>query len=672
MITLSIKIEKKPFKIWTILVYSFIIDWLFSSNSIIVDSTGMDFQNYWYTGSFGQQILVDESGVVHAVYCKTWCTENDTGYQVQYANITEDLKVPVPSLQSQKEIQPGVIYVDGGYYGTPVYFYYGVGSRFYSYTNSNMHLQAVAKLGNDNKEIIPVGLQASFNGYSDPVWLTNPIDIETDNINGLIHCIFTNPSGHTTGYWNFDGTSFSERYFLLDADTINGFYGKYVPEKYRRNGTKGVDIAVSNDGQEITIATLHPACNILLHKGKLRGSLWADNFFEGLNDGSVVALYDTSNSKSGANIPNNDPKPYTEVQISYDEQNNLHVIYDATYIDCYIDTCTTLPWNTWWANYSAMAGDTTAVFYDGSIHPKPQLRYWNSMTKKHCMVAECEFPLSGESYKWYNHAVFDSGAATWGKFINDGPIARIVFFVNNNQKTGEPRLVCCWEEMQGNITNLHDEDKTFTETYYAYMKDIKISFSEDGLTWTKPENITSTPDRDEGEISLFRDIIDENVYLFYLEDGLPGSDLNLFYMDDYEDYYIHNWPAIQGHFSVPIRKSSTEQVYLVHRKISPATGVKIKDFSPGEIMLEQNYPNPFNERTSISFQIKDKCFVNLTVYDLLGHKIIKLVNESTEAGYHRIIWDGSNESGRRVASGIYLYKLTTGEYSIIKKMILQK
>ena len=60
-----------------------------------------------------------------------------------------------------------------------------------------------------------------------------------------------------------------------------------VPEKYRRNGTKGADLAVSHDGEEITVATLHSASNILLHTGYQKGELWEDDFYEGLSNGSV-------------------------------------------------------------------------------------------------------------------------------------------------------------------------------------------------------------------------------------------------------------------------------------------------------------------------------------------------------------------------------------------------
>ena len=653
---------------------------LFAGEPVVVDTTGLDFQNYWYTGTFGQQIVVDDSGKVHVCYNKTWCTESDTGWQVMYANVNDRTKIPLPSQQPERDIQPGVVYMDGGHGDTPVYFYYGVGSRFYGY-NATLHLQALARLNDDGNEILPAGLQDDRNGYSDMYWLANPIEMEVNNVEGIVHCINASPNGAAVIYWNSDGTNFSERWFVLDAYTQYDIPGKSVPMKYRRNATKGADIAVSFDGMEVTIATLHPACNILLHKGYYAGEIWEDDFYDGLANGSVIALFDTTNSEFGTNIPNNDPKPYTEVQVSYDEDKNLHVVYDATYFDVWLDTSRTVPWGNWWAQYSSMVGDTNAVFYDGREHPKPQLRYWNSITKTHTLLAECEYPNSGETYQWYNYGIYDSSAATWGKYINDGPIANVEFFVNRDQNPGEPKLVCVWEEMQGDISILvnSDTDSNYNayspqrEDYYAYMKDIKISVSKDGLHWSAPYNITNTPNRDESEVSVYRNVIDNKIHLVYSEDGLPGSDLNLCYVDEYEDKYIQNWPGIDGHFSVPIRKETTEQVQIVYREFDLSTITNVKSFEmsiPKRFELAQNYPNPFNPTTKIQYQLPENTHVELVIYNVRGQKVQTLVSEVLAAGIHKRVWDGRDMFNQQVSSGIYFYQLKTKKYQTIKKMIL--
>jgi hypothetical protein len=91
---------------------------------------------------------------------------------------------------------------------------------------------------------------------------------------------------------------------------------------------------------------------------------------------------------------------------------------------------------------------------------------------------------------------------------------------------------------------------------------------------------------------------------------------------------------------------------------------------PNIFALDQNYPNPFNPSTVISFTLGSKMPVELSVYDLLGRKVRILASGELPAGVHSVTWDGRNESGRDVASGVYLYKLKSGESSAILRMTL--
>ncbi len=91
---------------------------------------------------------------------------------------------------------------------------------------------------------------------------------------------------------------------------------------------------------------------------------------------------------------------------------------------------------------------------------------------------------------------------------------------------------------------------------------------------------------------------------------------------------------------------------------------------PKTYNLEQNYPNPFNPTTQINYQLPESQMVTLEIYNSLGEKIRTLVNESQNAGYHSVQWNGLNNSGRTVASGMYLYRITAGKYISVKKMLL--
>ena len=89
-----------------------------------------------------------------------------------------------------------------------------------------------------------------------------------------------------------------------------------------------------------------------------------------------------------------------------------------------------------------------------------------------------------------------------------------------------------------------------------------------------------------------------------------------------------------------------------------------------QVDLLQNYPNPFNLNTEIQFAIPEQQKITLFIYNLLGKKVNTLVDESTTAGKYTINWDGTNEFGKHVASGIYFYVLKCPDIVKVKKMLL--
>ena len=88
--------------------------------------------------------------------------------------------------------------------------------------------------------------------------------------------------------------------------------------------------------------------------------------------------------------------------------------------------------------------------------------------------------------------------------------------------------------------------------------------------------------------------------------------------------------------------------------------------------LAQNYPNPFNPTTTISFDLAKAGKVKLNVYNIKGQLVRSLVNEDLYAGNHKVIWNGTDSRNRRVASGIYYYRLETKDFSKTHRMVLMK
>jgi hypothetical protein len=91
---------------------------------------------------------------------------------------------------------------------------------------------------------------------------------------------------------------------------------------------------------------------------------------------------------------------------------------------------------------------------------------------------------------------------------------------------------------------------------------------------------------------------------------------------------------------------------------------------PNEFALKQNYPNPFNPETNIEFNLPKEQDVYLSVFNLLGQQIRTLVDTKLEAGRHVAHWDGKNDNGVGVPSGVYFYRLYTPEFSQTNKMVL--
>jgi hypothetical protein len=93
---------------------------------------------------------------------------------------------------------------------------------------------------------------------------------------------------------------------------------------------------------------------------------------------------------------------------------------------------------------------------------------------------------------------------------------------------------------------------------------------------------------------------------------------------------------------------------------------------PGEFAIRQNYPNPFNPSTTIQYSLPERSRVTINIYNLLGQRVSQLVDEIQTAGEHTAIWDGTDQSGNSVATGMYFYQIKAGDFMDSKKMILIK
>ena len=93
---------------------------------------------------------------------------------------------------------------------------------------------------------------------------------------------------------------------------------------------------------------------------------------------------------------------------------------------------------------------------------------------------------------------------------------------------------------------------------------------------------------------------------------------------------------------------------------------------PIQYALHQNYPNPFNPITTLRYDIPENSYVTIIIYDMLGRQVKTIINQTQDAGFKTIQWNATNDYGKPVSAGIYLYQIQAGEYISTKKMVLLK
>lgn len=117
-----------------------------------------------------------------------------------------------------------------------------------------------------------------------------------------------------------------------------------------------------------------------------------------------------------------------------------------------------------------------------------------------------------------------------------------------------------------------------------------------------------------------------------------------------------NPPAIKGQIEIE------REIYI--------GGISNQPTTPTRFRVSQNYPNPFNPVTHIDYQIPKAGQVTLEIYDILGRRVRRLMDGWREPGYYSVGWDGRDDAGQPVVSGIYIYRFRVGEFQAMRKMIL--
>ena len=102
------------------------------------------------------------------------------------------------------------------------------------------------------------------------------------------------------------------------------------------------------------------------------------------------------------------------------------------------------------------------------------------------------------------------------------------------------------------------------------------------------------------------------------------------------------------------------------------TSVDNIDNSPVNFTLSQNYPNPFNPTTTLQYGLPEQSDVTVIIYNVVGRKIKEFQLSNQKAGWHEIVWDGTNNQQQKVSTGIYIYQMHAGDFIQTKKMVFMK
>ncbi len=165
-----------------------------------------------------------------------------------------------------------------------------------------------------------------------------------------------------------------------------------------------------------------------------------------------------------------------------------------------------------------------------------------------------------------------------------------------------------------------------------------------------------------------------------------SGELTLHYIDEEvlagieEELHCFNWN--NGYFDTIVNASENTLTCTINNLSQlagiwvMATTTSVEEEQSTNVItnytLHQNYPNPFNPSTVIKYQLPSTSNAQLNIYNVKGQLVKTLVNETQNAGYYNITWDGKDNDNREVASGLYIYRITAGDYMETKRMLLMK
>lgn len=328
------------------------------------------------------------------------------------------------------------------------------------------------------------------------------------------------------------------------------------------------------------------------------------------------------------------------------------------------------PFDTWPAAYGPITDELLAKDYEIVVHVmgggpsnQPGPNYYD-VYKRWLAGATAEVPrrliISGQDYGWIS--AFKDTTFTAGTFEFDylgiqklGP--QDINYDGTAKSYQTPYRV---DPVQDNV---------LTGSYYAFQGDsVKLfydPYNEVGFSnWI--DNLTPAA----GAVVDFTDPNHSNAAVGVHKEGTNFK--TVFWSVDWLALSFYNPADTSSKYHWGLTDVGNLLGNVLDWFGAPKLGTKEEATLPKAYSLKQNFPNPFNPTTAIEYALPVKGLVKLTIYNMLGQEVRTLVNTAQEANTYRVVWNGLDNHGKMVPSGIYFYTITANNFSATKKMVFLK
>jgi hypothetical protein len=277
----------------------------------------------------------------------------------------------------------------------------------------------------------------------------------------------------------------------------------------------------------------------------------------------------------------------------------------------------------------------------------------------------------------YAQKIDSSGSALWE--VSGIPVADVSDMQVNVQlvEDGEGGAIISWMdnrpiEYNWDLYALRVDSEGYWGYPCANITSVEDVPNDQGrlvmVTWDAAR-IDDSPFSVVSEYVVYRSTVSGPDYSWTIRGIVEAFELDLYSFTDSTTADADLVDSSYHHYRIVARSSSP----AVYWSSPPDSGYSVNNTTPPSPVspwVAQNYPNPFNPATTIRFGINVAGCVTLRIYDVSGRMVAELVDEHRGAGRYEEVWDGRDSRGNQVASGVYFYNLTTGEFERTRKMLL--